>query len=169
MRRAVAKTTAARITSRGAEAAQMAGQTITRTDDRHHSNRGAWLLLAIAVAMLLLSLGSLIYRFTLPTDGWYVTEPVGLDSFGFIYTENLIGARSALEPGDHLIAVNGSSLARDLPQSLGASWRVGQTMRYTVVRAGQELTLDVPLVHWRPGLWLMALLRDSDALATIFG
>jgi hypothetical protein len=138
-------------------------------DNQHHFDRGAWLILAIAVAMLLLSLGSVIYRFTLPTDGWYVTEPVGLDSVGFIYTENLIGAPSGLEPGDHLIAVNGSSLARDLPQSVVDSWRAGQTMRYTVVRAGQELTLDVPLVQRRLGLWLTILLRHPDVLAVVVG
>jgi hypothetical protein len=137
----------------------MAGQTTTH--DQHHFDRGAWLMLAIAVTMLLLSLGFLIYRFTLPTDGWYVTSPVGLDSVGFIYTENLIGVSSGLQPGDHLIAVNGSSLARDLPQSLVDSWRAGQTMRYTVVRAGQELTLAVPLVHWRPGLWLTTPKRTA--------
>jgi hypothetical protein len=147
----------------------MAGQTTTHTHDQLHVDRGAWLMLAIAVAMLLVSLGFLIYRFTLPADGWYVTEPVGLDSVGFIYTENLLGAPSSLEPGDHLIAVNGSSLARDLPQSLVDSWRAGQMMRYTVVRAGQELALDVPLVHWRLGLWLTILLHHPGLLAAIFG
>ncbi len=147
----------------------MAGQTTTHTHDQHHVDRGAWLMLAIAIAMLLVSLGFLIYRFTLPTDGWYVTEPVGLDSIGFIYTENLIGAPSSLEPSDHLIAVNGSSLARDLPRSLVDSWRAGQTMRYTVVRAGQELTLDVPLVRWRPGLWLTVQLHHPGLLAATFG
>jgi hypothetical protein len=151
----------------------MAGQTTAHTHDQHHVDRGAWLILAIAVAMLLLNLGSLIYRFTLPTDGWNVTQAVGLDSLrspgGFIYAENLIGAPSGLAPGDHLIAVNGSSLARDLPPSLVDSWRAGQTMRYTVVRAGQELTLAVPLVHWRLGLWLTILLHDPGELAGAFG
>jgi cytochrome c553 len=98
-----------------------------------------------------------------------VTEPVGLDSVGFIYTENLIGAPSGLAPGDHLIAVNGSSLARNLPPSLVDSWRAGQTMRYTVVRAGQELTLAVPLVHWRPGLWLTVQLHHPGELAGTLG
>jgi hypothetical protein len=147
----------------------MTPQTTTHTHDQRHVDRGAWLILAIAVAMLLLSLGALIYRFSLPTDGWYMTSPVGLDSVGFIYTENLIGVPSGLAPGDHLIVVNGSSLARDLPPSLVDSWRVGQTMRYTVVRAGQELTLAVPLVRWRPGLWLTILLRHPGLLASIFG
>src|SRR6266508_2442706 len=115
----------------------MVGQTTTHTHDQHHVDRGAWLMLAIAIA--------------------------------FIYTENLIGAPSSLEPSDHLIAVNGSSLARDLPRSLVDSWRAGQTMRYTVVRAGQELTLDVPLVRWRPGLWLTVQLHHPGLLAATFG
>jgi hypothetical protein len=147
----------------------MAERTITHTRDQRHVDRGAWLILAIAVVMLLLSLGSVIYRFTLPTDGWDVTNPAGLDTVGFIYTENLIGAPSGLEPGDHLIAVNGSSLARDLPPSLVDVWRAGQVMRYSVARAGQELTLDVPLVHWRLGLWLAVLLHHPNVLAVIFG
>ncbi len=55
-------------------------------------------------AVLIPAVGSTIYRFALPTDGWFSAQPDEFDiSNGFIYKQNIIGASSGLQPGDHLV------------------------------------------------------------------
>ncbi len=114
-------------------------------------DRGAWLTLILTVALLLFSLGSLVYRFTLPTDGWLSGEPEEIDSVGYIYRSNIMGLPSRLESGDHLIGVEGYSLtdaSLSAPWSLRNEWQAGTTIRYVVMRGDQELAIDVPLTHW---------------------
>ena len=114
-------------------------------------DRGArWHLILMAV-LLLFAVTSTIYRFTLPTDGWLSAEPEGFDSYGFIYQRDIMGSPSALQPGDHLVAVGGVSLMQNSPAALwpfSPGWQAGSTARYTVLRAGQGVQLDAPLVKW---------------------
>ena len=83
---------------------------MTQQTDERRFDRGARLTLIFVVALLLFSLALLVYRFTLPADGWISTEPEGFDSYGYIYEQDVIGAPSDLQVGDHLIAVEGVSL-----------------------------------------------------------
>ena len=114
-------------------------------------DRGAWWHLLLVAALLILVVGSTIYRFTLPTDGWLAAEPEGFDRYGYIYQQNIMGAPSGLQPGDHLVAVAGISLAESSPAALWtlrSGWQAGSTVRYTVLRNGQEVQIDVPLLKW---------------------
>ena len=43
-------------------------------NDESRFNRSAWLVLVFALALVLLSAAQIVYRYTLPTDGWAV-EP----------------------------------------------------------------------------------------------
>jgi len=114
-------------------------------------DRGARLHLILMLFLLLVSVGGLVYRFSLPTDGWLAGEPEDFDSYGFIYRENLMGASSDLQPGDHLVAVDGISLLGGVNTThwyLRDEWQLGSTVRYTVLRGEKELQLDVPLTKW---------------------
>ena len=122
-----------------------------QTPNERRFDRGAWLYLILPTALLLLTLGNLVYRLSLPTDGWRSREPEEIDSVGYIYEANIMGLPSGLQPDDHLIAVEGLSLADSSVAalwSLNDAWQVGSTMRYTVLRGEQAIELDVPLTHW---------------------
>jgi len=117
-------------------------------------DRGAWLHLLLAATLVFLALASSIYRVMLPTDGWHSATPEDFNALGYVYQRNVMGAPSALRPGDHLTAVEGISLETlqvDGPWSLREQWRAGNTVRYTVLRDGRALTLDAPLVRWDVG------------------
>ena len=114
-------------------------------------DRGARWHLILMAALLLFAVSSAIYFFTLPTDGWLAAEPAEFNSYGFIYQRDIMGAPSALQPGDHLVAVDGVSLAQASQAALWplrVTWKAGSTVRYTVLRGEQEVQLDVPLVKW---------------------
>ncbi|HOU42289.1 MAG TPA: hypothetical protein PK829_13565, partial [Promineifilum sp.] len=120
--------------------------------DTRHWDRGATFDLVAMTALLLFSLVLTVYRLTLPTDGWLATEPNDFDARGFIYQANLMGLPSDLRPGDHLLAVEGIPFNSDIVTAswrLRDEWRAGNSLRYSVVRDGQALELDVPLTHWR--------------------
>ncbi|MFN2198768.1 MAG: hypothetical protein ACK2UW_21795 [Anaerolineales bacterium] len=128
---------------------------MTHLDSPHSGarfDRGAWLMLIFVVALLLYSLILLVYRFTLPTDGWISQEPQDFDSYGYIYTEDLMDLPSGLQVGDHLIAVEGVPL--DAPQkdlfALQPIWQVGNQVQYTIDRSGKVLAFEVPLAYRQP-------------------
>jgi ABC-type multidrug transport system fused ATPase/permease subunit len=112
-------------------------------------DRGARLTLVFVIALLLYSTILLVYRFFLPTDGWISQEPSGEGTWGYIYTQDLMGLPSGLQVGDHLIAVEGVSL--DAPQievlGLRPVWQAGNRVQYTIERAGKVYELEVPLAH----------------------
>lgn len=129
-------------------------------------DRGAWLYLILTSALLVIVLGSLIYRFTLPTDGWLSGEPEDeVNTYGFIYETNIMGVPSGLQPEDHLIAVEGISLDESVRTGwqLREGWQAGNTARYTVQRDGQVTDFDVPLVKWDVvAFWRSAGLSIAD-------
>ncbi len=130
-------------------------------------DRGAWWHLILVAALLILAVGSTIYRLTLPTDGWLAAEPEDFTGYGYIYQQNLMGAFSGLQPGDHLVAVAGISLAESSPAALWAlrsEWQAGSTVRFTVLRSGQEVHLAVPLLQWDLVRYVRASGVAGDAL-----
>lgn len=139
------------------------------TPARPRFSWSAKLLLLVVLLLNLFSLGLLAYRFTLPTDGWRVIEPDGFEATGLIYQENVLGAESGLQVGDWVTAVNDvptDSSAIFTPPSLGNAWRTGNTLYYTLLRDGQTLSIEVPLMSGRVGQWLQATVFSD--LVTIF-
>ena len=129
-------------------------------------NRSAWLVLFITIAIAVYGIAQFAYRFTLPTDGWAVNEAGDLP--GLIYSKNLMGSPSRLQPGDHVIAVEG--IAADwqtvhLSPTIQEAWRAGATLEYTVLRGGQEIQLPVSLLNWQIGKWLRVSFLDPGKLA----
>ncbi|MEZ4517237.1 MAG: hypothetical protein R3C44_10490 [Chloroflexota bacterium] len=124
---------------------------MTQPSAKRHFDRAAGLYLLLTGALLVFAVANTVYRFSLPTDGWLSTEPEGIDTFGYIYDANIMGAPSDLQAGDHLVAVEGISLSGASPTTLWAvtdKWQEGSTMRYTIERDDQTLHVDVPLVKW---------------------
>ena len=135
--------------------------------EKRSFDRGARLTLILTTAVLVFAVGITIYRFTLPTDGWLSAEPEGFDSYGFLYDTNVMGAPSGLQPGDHLIAVQGISLSDVGVTSLWSlkdEWRAGNTVRYTVMRGEQAVELDVPLTHWGVETYMRANYTLTDLI-----
>ena len=129
-----------------------------------HFSPAAWLSLAFALLLTLGSLGGVLYRLSLPTDGWFVVD-VSTSGNEFEYFRNLVGAELSLQRDDVLVGVAGLDLlSGDGEAEMGvlsrpAGWVVGGQAEYTVLRGGQSLTFSVPLVRWR--LWISCGLNSS--------
>ena len=142
---------------------------MTQSSSTGRFDRGARLHLALMAILLVYALGMTAYRFMLPTDGWLSGEIDDISDYGFVYDENLVGIPSELQPGDHLVAVNGVSLARNNVMSqwsLADEWRAGNTVRYTVQRGGQEVEFDVALTKWSPASFMRA---GGQSVTTLIG
>jgi len=113
----------------------------------------ARLQVILILGIMAFSLVDLAYRFSLPTDGWEVSEAV---ETGLVYLRNLSESPSPLQPGDHVTAINGIRadwLTVYGTDSLQEIWRAGAVIDYTLVRDGQEMTVPVTLKHWDLGAW----------------
>jgi hypothetical protein len=126
----------------------------------------SWARLCAALIILMLSVAVSLYRLALPSDGWSVGLFVYAGKTQLIFGQNLLGAPSPLHSGDVLVAVEGqpaeTMLARALifePQR-PPNWATGETVRYSVLRDGREVALDVPL-RQRPARLLLQLLSDD--------
>ena len=134
-------------------------------------DRGARITLILTTAFLIFTVGITAIRFTWPTDGWRSAEPAEISSTGFIYEFDIMGVPSGLLPDDHLVAVEGISLAeRGITGLWGLNdgWQAGSTVRYTVARGEKTVELDVPLTKWDVGEYARATFSISD-LATYMG
>lgn len=135
----------------------------------------AWLVFALSLLLVGGSIAQKAYRLSLPTDGWafhdgdvgsaYQDHP--------IYDRNLFDKPSPLRRGDVLLAIDGHSYQQLLARARGIgaprlpSWQAGSSIRYTVVRRGQKITLSVPLYSWNPLRALLAILTDLSVLAAV--
>lgn len=135
-------------------------------------DRGARLLLLFALLFIALDIAQIAYRFTLPTEGWAIdTNSNDPGDYDFHLIENVVGAPSPLQPGDalHVIAgipaeqlSNGRVLFNPPPEG----WRAGGQVPVTVIRYGQELNFDIPIVNWTFAAWLRANFTDLDRLTS---
>jgi hypothetical protein len=144
---------------------------MSQTSSTSRFDRGARITLILTTALLVLAVGITIIRISFPTDGWLSAEPAEIVNIGFVYESNIMGVPSGLRPGDHLVAVEGISLAeRGITGLWGLrdGWQAGNTIRYTVVRDEQTMELDVPLTKWDVGEYARATFSISD-LATYMG
>jgi hypothetical protein len=110
-------------------------------------------VLALALLIVALSLAQALYFLTLPSDGWSFMRDASGTGQRLVFARNLAGAPSPLAPGDELVAVEGQPIEQVLARALlvqprrPATWANGQTARYTILRDGRSITLDVPLVR----------------------
>jgi len=129
--------------------------------------------LAAALSWILLCLALLVYRVTLPTDGWMAVEPDGFDSNGVIYRQNVLGLPSDLQPGDWVTAIHGVPIVNGLyiaPEGLQSAWKAGGSVEYTVQRAGQTVLIQVPLGRWSAAQVLGAtVFANMSTLSTWLG
>jgi hypothetical protein len=122
-------------------------------------DRGAHITLIFVAALILVSVGQLAYRFTLPTDGWSVLSggPTEEEEANWVYLHNLVGAPSPIRENDAILAVEGQSV-RDTASyatlTKPFNWAAGQTVEMVVLQDGQEVTIAVPVVHWTAAAWL---------------
>lgn len=132
---------------------------------------GARLVLGVALLLLLLGVFQILYRTTLPTDGWSVyTEEIAETTF--VYWQNLVGAPSDLQRGDGILAVDGVTVAgtatsQTIPPPPG--WQAGGTVPMRVQRAGEEMEIAVPVVHWTIAAVIRANVLEPGQLASILG
>jgi hypothetical protein len=114
-------------------------------------DRGARLHLLLITTLIIVSFGGVVYRFSLPTDGWLSAPPDDFNAAGFVYQENVMGINSSLRPGDYLIAVEGISvetLDANAFWPLREQWQAGNKIHYTVVRGGRHVPVETTLVNW---------------------
>lgn len=105
-------------------------------------NRGSWLALGASTLLLATILFLNAYRYTLPTDGWTLADPLESE-----ITENILGLPSSLQPGDRIISIEDVPL-EELYGTRPESWRPGGTVQYTIQRGEQTLTAPVPIGRW---------------------
>jgi len=135
-------------------------------------DRGAWLVLAFALIFIVLDVAQLVYRFSLPTEGWLVnTSEQDENSEDFLLSRNLVGVPSPLQPGDRLIIIGGIPVEQILQPTTTMfsppppGWQVGGQVLVTVIRNGQMLTFDIPIVRWTLATWWQT--NFSDPLSII--
>jgi MFS family permease len=113
-------------------------------------NRGAMLVAAIALVLILGSVAQIVYRYTLPTDGWAVlTEDVS--DTNWLYYRNLVGATSDLQTDDVVLEVEGVSVqgtASDAYVLAPPDWQKGQKVTILVRRGETSVEVAVPVVGW---------------------
>jgi len=107
-------------------------------------DRGAWLTLVVAIAWILYPLGASLMTMQFPSDGWG-TIRAGADG-NYRVSAHLADAPSPLQIDDVIVAVNGHSLTAKDPAPLPPNVQVGQSVQYTVLRAGGTLDVEVTLL-----------------------
>lgn len=127
-------------------------------------NRSAWLVLGISILLVAVNLFQIVYRYTLPTDGWsYITEGDTFDEIAVVADTNLIGRPTELQQGDIVLEIGGiklSSFTSPNPNSLvsgfvpimpvPANWQVGGSAAYLIERHSEQQVVYVPIQHWTP-------------------
>jgi hypothetical protein len=145
------------------------------TKSEHRFDLGCWLVLVFVVALISLSIGQVVYRMLLPTEGWNFSTGETTDDFQvntLIFTANLLGPPSPIQVGDRLIAIEGRSI--DQVQTMAGpvmsdGWQAGQIVHYSVQRDGQIVELAMPLKHWTIAGIRSYVFRDFNSISSSVG
>jgi hypothetical protein len=143
----------------------MSTGTVPGRGDERRFDGGSWAALIYALAVGLGSLLLVIGAWRIPSDGWLYDGSLFSAAPAVTFQTNLSGRSSPLQAGDQLIAVEGIALEAlaDRAHAFYAlrppAWPDGQSMRYTVLRGDQLLTIDVPLYRIAPWTYQLALVR----------
>ena len=122
------------------------------TDETRFS-RASWVALTIVLFFFTLDLAQIGYRMSLPTDGWSFPLEITSGEQQYIFDRNLAGAVSDLQSGDVLLEVQGQSIEQIVRRAFvfqpirPENWAIGERVEYRVLRAGRELSVEVPLVR----------------------
>lgn len=111
--------------------------------------RGAWVWLGLVVFVFVAGISTMLAVFTLPTDGWFAVPAADFDDTGIVYTQNMLGTPSALQPNDVVLAIEGIPGGGEDLSALQDRWRVGESLRYTILRNGTQMDVNVTLVAWQ--------------------
>ena len=144
------------------------GATQTVTLNHRRFDRAAGLSLAFAVLILLASTAQLVYRYFLPTDGWYIVNDE-LSTANFLYFANLVGVPSGLASTDVVTGVEGRPLGEYPLGEAPPFWYAGNVVRYDIRRSGVPLTVDVPIIHWTPVSLFRSLTAAPSLLINFLG
>jgi signal transduction histidine kinase len=121
---------------------------LEKQSNTHRFDRSSRLIVFLALSLLFITLAQKAYRFTLPTDG-FSSYPADVTNAP-IFQKNLLGLPSPLQAGDEFVAVGGLpyTLLVQSPFLARQKLEAGDTVQYTVLRGGKEITLEVPLYSW---------------------
>ncbi len=139
----------------------------------HQTNTLAKMVVTLALALIALSAAQLVYRFSLPTDGWLVFTTETFENPDWVYWQNLAGAPSALQQEDIVLAVDGRNVtgqATSAAFSTPAQWQTGQTIPFTVRRQSSEQIIQVPIIRWTSAaLWNHLAARPEQLIGLLSG
>jgi hypothetical protein len=134
-------------------------------------DRGAWLTLAAAAVLLLWPLALSILFAGTPSDGWASYTAEGFFDGQFVMDYSLTGQPSPLRTDDVIVAIDGQPLVKGQLPPLPTPLVAGETVRYTVERAGQTFKADIPLVQIGlrayGAIWLHNPLKSLATLVTL--
>jgi hypothetical protein len=137
--------------------------------DERRFNAGSWIALGYALLHIGYALVLSMLVFLTPNDGWYIDSdlwqapPVSDQRPTFSY--HLGGNDSPIRAGDELVAIEGLTAAQVADRAFlfyrnrPPDWHDDTVLRYTVLRDGQRLDLDVPLHRTAPWRWYVNLAR----------
>lgn len=116
------------------------------SNDERRWTRGTWLTLLAVVALWVAAAGSAVAALREPTDGWLAPQgeiPPPITVFVGDWP-------TPLRSGDRITAVGDVSMLSEftelgVPANPPPGWVVGGSVPYTVLRDGEQLTLDVPI------------------------
>ena len=114
-----------------------------------HARRLSYAVIGFACLLVALSCAQALYRLWLPTEGWSYTFPDTNQLNTLFFTQNLLGEPTPIQEQDQLQLINGLPLKDGLTiGGIDDQLQPGMAARYTVLRAGQQLTFAVPLKRW---------------------
>ena len=134
-------------------------------------DRGAKLVIAFALLLVAGSVAQIVYRYTLPTDGWAVLTEEVADT-NWLYYQNLVGAASDLQTDDAVLEVEGVSVVGTastsyLPAPPG--WQKGGMVTIQVRRDGAPVEAAVPVVGWTGEALIQYNILDPVHFASFAG
>jgi hypothetical protein len=130
-------------------------------------DRASLLVLVFAILFLAYQVIPEIMAYTLPTDGWsweLKTDSMDSSSFKIRLTTYMLAGSTPLQKGDQLLEADGLSVDELIHEgtsffpSRPANWKIGQTVKYTVLRDGQQVDLNITLQKLTARSFLMQAL-----------
>ncbi len=142
--------------------------TLPKRRNERRFDRAARFSLTFALLILLTSMGQLVYRYFLPTDGWLViTDDLG--AADLLYFADLVGAPSELAVNDMVVGIEGTPIG-EYPQGESPSfWQAGNMVSYDISRNGEKMTVAVPIVNWSLASILRGLTISPSRLIEFLG
>jgi hypothetical protein len=122
---------------------------------------------SLILLLMAFSVAQMVYRLTLPTDGWSLSRDATSAGNRLVYERNLTGQPSSLLVGDRLLEIEGRPVDQILTGALTlnplrpANWAEGKTVEYTVARAGYVVNVPVRLARLPMGRALLNAGRNT--------